>query len=323
MLKINDVTGAVLKPPPVGLAFLLSQAGAHAALTFGEQLRALNLKPHDAGILRILGSNPGITQQALSDTLGMFPSRLVGLLDGLETQHLIERRVSPSDRRIYRLHLTKAGRKALTALGRLTAQLEECIFAALDKKERDSLHALLRRIVSQQRITPSVHPAYRQPGESEVVVQPSGERMSETFVASIHKGATKNVTFIVVPPEVVAALGKSRKPPVKVTLNGYTYRSTVASMGGRFMIGLSAENRKAAGLTGDEQLEVSLELDTAPRITEIPGHLEAALTKAKALTAFEQVAPSRRKEFVRQVEEAKTSETRERRIQKIVDSLSK
>jgi hypothetical protein len=90
----------------------------------------------------------------------------------------------------------------------------------------------------------------------------------------------------------VAALGKSKKPAVKVTLNGYTYRSTVATMGGKFMIGLSAENRKAAGLEGDERLEVKLELDTEPRITEVPSYLKAALIKAKALAAFEKVAPS-------------------------------
>lgn len=162
-----------------------------------------------------------------------------------------------------------------------------------------------------------------QPGEREPSASPTEKLLSETFVTKIHKDAKKNVTGIVVPPEVVSALGHNKKPPVKVTLNGYTYRSTVANMGGRFMIGLSAENRKAAGLTGDEQLEVSLELDTAPRMTEIPGDLRAALTKAKALTAFEQGAPSRRKEFVRQVEEAKTPVTRERRIQKIVASLSK
>jgi hypothetical protein len=146
--------------------------------------------------------------------------------------------------------------------------------------------------------------------------------MPETFVTRIHKHPTKNATGIIVPPEVVSALGKSKRPAVKVTLNGYTYRSTVATMDGRFMIGLSAENRKAAGLRGDEQLEVRLELDTEPRATEIPPDLKRALTKAKVLAAFEKAAPSRRKEFVRQVEDAKQPETRARRIAKIVDSLS-
>ncbi len=145
--------------------------------------------------------------------------------------------------------------------------------------------------------------------------------MQEQFCTTIRRDPKKNVTGIVVPPEVVAALGKSKKPAVKVTLNGYTYRSTVATMGGKFMISLSAENRKAAGLEGDERLEVKLELDTEPRITEVPSDLKAALVKAKALAAFEKIAPSRRKEFVRQVEEAKTAETRDRRILKVVELL--
>ena len=107
-----------IKSPRVGTAFLLSQAGAHAAIAFGERLQVLSLKPHDAGILRILGSNPGVTQQALSQILGMFPSRLVAVLDGLERQGLIERRASPSDRRVYQLHLNAAGHAALTAIAR-------------------------------------------------------------------------------------------------------------------------------------------------------------------------------------------------------------
>jgi uncharacterized protein YdeI (YjbR/CyaY-like superfamily) len=87
------------------------------------------------------------------------------------------------------------------------------------------------------------------------------------------------------------------------------------------MIGLSAANRNAAGLEGDEQLEVKLELDTVPRIAEIPADLKASLIKNKVLATFEKAAPSRRKEFVRQFEEAKAPETRESRIEKTVASL--
>ena len=87
------------------------------------------------------------------------------------------------------------------------------------------------------------------------------------------------------------------------------------------MIGLSAENRKAAGLKGDERLEVKLELDTEPRTTEIPAPMKAALIKRKLLATSEDAAPSGRKEFVRQVEEAKAAETRERRIETIVAFL--
>ena len=146
--------------------------------------------------------------------------------------------------------------------------------------------------------------------------------MTNKFVTKIQRSKTKNVAGIVLPPEIVEGLGSGKRPPVKVTLNGYTYRSTVATMGGRFMIGLSAENRQAAGLNGDEELEVGLDLDSEPRNTPPPNDLKAALVKARLLEAFEKAAPSRRKEFVRQVEDAKTLETRQRRIAKVVAALS-
>jgi hypothetical protein len=146
--------------------------------------------------------------------------------------------------------------------------------------------------------------------------------MAQTFVAKIDWGKNKNTAGIVVPAGVVEALGMGKKPPVKVTVNGHTYRSTVATMGGRFLIGLSAENRKTAGVEGAKEVAIRLELDTEPRITPPPYDLKAALVKARALDAFEKAAPSRRKEFVRQVEDAKTPETRERRILKVVVALS-
>jgi len=153
-----------MKAPAVGGAFLVSQVGAHAANGFARRLSRLRLKPHDAGILRMLGPNPGLTQQALSKILGVFPSQLVALIDGLEDRHLIERRSSPEDRRRYELHLTNAGRKTLSEIGKLTLQLEADLFAALSKRELDLLCQLLRRIVSQQQLTPAVHPAYKQIG---------------------------------------------------------------------------------------------------------------------------------------------------------------
>lgn len=146
--------------------------------------------------------------------------------------------------------------------------------------------------------------------------------MEQRFVTKLQRAKDKNAVGIVVPPEIVEALGRGKKPPVKVTLNGYTYHSTVATMGGQFMIGLSAENRKAAGLTGDEELEIRLQLATEPPDTPQPPDLKAALIKARLLEAFEKAAPSRRKEFVRQVEDAKTPETRERRISKVLEALS-
>lgn len=118
------------------------------------------------------------------------------------------------------------------------------------------------------------------------------------------------------------ALGTSKRPAVKVAINGYTYRSTVAVMGGTFMVGVAAEHRAAAaGVEGGDTVKVTLEPDTEPRVTPVPPDLAKALAKAKLTAAFDAAAPSRRKEFVRSVDEAKTPETRERRIQKVIDAL--
>ncbi len=132
----------------------------------------------------------------------------------------------------------------------------------------------------------------------------------------------KNTAGIQVPEAVVLELGSSKRPLVRVTIKKYTYRSAVAVMGGKFMIGVSAENRQAAGVQGGEQVDVTLALDTEPRTVELPEDLKVALTKAGALQAFENSAPSMRKEYVRQVLEAKAQETRERRVAKIVGKLS-
>ena len=86
-----------------------------------------------------------------------------------------------------------------------------------------------------------------------------------------------NTTGIEVPPEVVEALGAGKRPPVTVTLNGYTYRSSIASMGGKFMISLSADNRARAGVSGGDELDVDIELDTAPREVQVPPDFSAAL----------------------------------------------
>jgi protein involved in sex pheromone biosynthesis len=134
--------------------------------------------------------------------------------------------------------------------------------------------------------------------------------------------AEKNATGIQVPEEIIEKLVSGKRPLVRVTIKKYTYRSAVAVMDGKFMISLSAENRQAAGVQGGEEVDVTLELDLEPRTVELPKDLKDALTKAGALEAFEKSAPSMRKEYVRQVEEAKAQETRERRISKIVEKLS-
>ena len=141
------------------------------------------------------------------------------------------------------------------------------------------------------------------------------------FKTTLLQGESKNVVGIVVPPEVVAALGAGKRPPVTVTMNGYTYRSTVAVMGGDFMVGVAAEHREKAGVAGGDTVEVQLELDAAPRTVEVPADLAKALEDAGASAAFAALAPSQRKEHVRNVNEAKAPETRLRRIQAIVAKL--
>ena len=132
----------------------------------------------------------------------------------------------------------------------------------------------------------------------------------------------KNTAGIQVPDEVIEKLGAGKQPLVRVTINKYTYRSAVAVMGGKYMISFNPEHRKAAGVQGGEEANVTLELDLEPRTVEIPTDLKDALIKANALDAFEKSAPSMKKEYVRQVQEAKAQETRERRITKIAEKLS-
>jgi hypothetical protein len=145
--------------------------------------------------------------------------------------------------------------------------------------------------------------------------------MPATFNTTVLKDNEKEATGLRVPEEIVVGLGQGKKPPVKVTLNGYTYRTTVAVMGGVYMLSLSAENRKAAGVKGGDEVEVTVELDSEPRTVEVPADLAAALAQQGARAAFDAQAPSARKEFVRQVESAKAQETRERRIAGIVAKL--
>ena len=146
--------------------------------------------------------------------------------------------------------------------------------------------------------------------------------MTQTFVTTLLQAEGLNATGISVPADVVAALGKGKKPPVKVTVNGFTYRSTIAAYGDVFMLPLSQERRAAAGVEAGDEVEVTLELDTEPRTVDVPDDLAEALAAAGVREAFDKLAPSRRKEHVRQVTTAKADETRQRRIVKIVSELS-
>jgi hypothetical protein len=145
--------------------------------------------------------------------------------------------------------------------------------------------------------------------------------MGVTFTTSLLRDDEVNATGIVVPPDAIERLAGGKRPPVVVTIGGYTYRSTVAVMGGLFMIPFSQEHRAQSGIAPGTDVEVSLELDRQPRTVEVPPDLAAALEAAGARARFDGLSYSVRKEHVRQVEDAKTPETRERRIVKVVGSV--
>lgn len=130
-----------------------------------------------------------------------------------------------------------------------------------------------------------------------------------------------NNTGIEVPAANLAALGAGKRPPVVVTVGEYTYRSTVASMGGRTLISLAKAHRDAAGVKAGDAVTVTLTLEEGPRPVEVPPQLNAALARARLADAFAELSYSKRREFARQVAEAKTEETRERRIAKVLDAL--
>ena len=132
----------------------------------------------------------------------------------------------------------------------------------------------------------------------------------------------KTATGIRVPDDVVEALGKGKRPPVRVTINGYTYRSTVAVMGGDYMLGVSAENRAGARVKGGDEIDVELELDTAPREVSVPADFAAALgAEPNAKHTFDGLSYSNKSWHVLQIEGAKSDETRQRRIMKSVQAL--
>jgi hypothetical protein len=131
-----------------------------------------------------------------------------------------------------------------------------------------------------------------------------------------------NNTGIPVPPDVIEALGGGKRPAVNVTVNGYAYRSTVAPMGGKFLISFSSDKRAESGIAGGDEIEVELTLDTASRAVEPPADLAAALDASPGTrAAFDALSASKQKAHVVSVESAKTDETRQRRITAVVDAL--
>ena len=129
-------------------------------------------------------------------------------------------------------------------------------------------------------------------------------------------------TGICVPVEVVESLGSSKRPAVRVTINGHTYRSSVAVMGGVFMLGVSAENRIGAGVAAGDEVDVDIELDAEPREVTLPPDLTEALERdADAKRFFEGLSYSNKRRLVLAIQDARTAETRERRIGNTVSKL--
>ena len=141
------------------------------------------------------------------------------------------------------------------------------------------------------------------------------------FRATVELGG-KTATGIRVPAEVVARLGPSKRPAVRVTINGHTYRSTVAPLGGAHMLPVSAEIRERAGVAAGDEVEVDIELDTEPREVTVPPDFAAALDRdADAKRSFDGLSYSNKRRHVLSIEEAKTEETRLTRIAKAIDTL--
>ena len=141
------------------------------------------------------------------------------------------------------------------------------------------------------------------------------------FHSAVELGG-KTATGIEVPAEIVEALDAGRRPPVSVTVNGHTYRTTVASMAGRFMIPLSAENRSAAGLAAGDEVDVEIALDSAPREMKAPDDLVKALQASPEAEAFfESLSFSHKRSYVDWIEGAKKDETRQRRVEQAVELL--
>lgn len=141
----------------------------------------------------------------------------------------------------------------------------------------------------------------------------------QTFRTKLLKG-DGDTTGFVIPDKVVEALGQGKRPKVTVTINGgFSYPNTVAVMGGKYMIGISKERRKLAGVVGGETIEVTLELDDKPRVMEVPTDLKRALDADQAAKAyFATLSYSNQRKHIDPINDAKSPETRARRIEKSV-----
>ena len=131
-----------------------------------------------------------------------------------------------------------------------------------------------------------------------------------------------NKAGIEVPDEIVEGLGAGKRPPVVVTINGHSYRSSIAVMGGSYMVGVSSANRELTGTAAGDTVDVDLEIDTEPRVVEMPADLAAALeAEPEAKAFYDTLNYSSQRRYVEPIGDAKTEETRARRIVKVVADL--
>lgn len=154
-------------------ALLLAQLGAHAARRFAERLSPLKLTPPHAGILRRLAQESGLSQRELATRLGMHASRLVGIVDEMESLGLVAREGNADDRRTYSLQITPKGMETLAEIGKISWQHNESLCVALNEEERKTLVNLLQRIADREGLTPGVHPGFSRLGEK---APPTGAR---------------------------------------------------------------------------------------------------------------------------------------------------
>jgi len=144
---------------------------------------------------------------------------------------------------------------------------------------------------------------------------------SHTFTTTVIPAG--NATGVVVPPQIVEALGAGKRPKVVITIHDHSWRSSIASKGGQFLIGISRANRVAADIAEGANVSVTVKLDTEPRVVEVPKDLETALSASPtARLAFDRLAFGLRRRHVSAIEDARSDETRKRRIARLVEKLS-
>jgi hypothetical protein len=142
-----------------------------------------------------------------------------------------------------------------------------------------------------------------------------------TFHTTLISGGG-NTTGIEIPEEVVLGFGRGKRVPVVVTVNGYEFRNTIAFMGGQYLVGVSAAHRAASGLKAGDDIEVTLEVDDAPRVVEVPPELaEALAADPVAAAAWQRLSYSHQRRHAEPIVEAKSPETKARRVEKTVAAL--